>query len=201
MPDEAADDREAVLLGGDLDRVRDVGEPVAGPALLDPSRKGGPAAFEQPLHVGGDLADRERVSRVGDEAVECDAHVHREDVALLERAQARNPVHDHVVRRGADRGRVAAVALERRHATPRADELVRERVELLGGHARARALAEQGEHVRDDLARARHPLDLLGALADDHRRTAACSSARWISPKTSSSGRSARTPTRFPRVR
>src|SRR5207344_2673176 len=129
-----------------------------------------------------------------DEAVQSDADVHGEDVALVQRVGARDPVHDHGVRGGADRRRVAAVALEGRHPVLRADELVCNRVELLGGRARASPLAEEGKHVSDDDACAGHALDLLRGLADDHR-TAACSSARWISANTCWTERSARMPT------
>ncbi len=91
VADEAADDREALLLGGDLDRVRDVGEPVADAALLDPGRERGLAALEQALGLLGDLADRERVGRVRDEAVERHADVHGEDVAVAQRVHAGMP--------------------------------------------------------------------------------------------------------------
>ncbi len=160
VADQAADDGEALLLGGDLDRVRDVREPVADAALLDPGRERGLAALEQALGLLGDLADRERVGRVGDEAVERHADVHGEDVAVPQRVHAGNAVDDHLVRRGADRGRVAAVALEGRRAAARADELVGQLVELLRGHARPRVLAEQRERVGDHLAGAGHALDL-----------------------------------------
>src|SRR4051812_1651112 len=145
-------------------------------------------------------ADRERVGRVGDEAVERDADVHREDVALRERVRSGDAVNHHVVRRGADRGRVATVALEGRKAALRADVVLGDPVELLRGHAGPGALAQECEDLGDDRPCARHPLDLLLGLADDHR-TAACSSALWISAKTSSTGGSAGTPTRIPRAR
>ena len=69
---------------------------------------------------GGDLADRERVGRVRHEAVERHADVDREDVAVAAaRSRPGIPWTTIVVRRGADRGRVAAVALERRNVPPR----------------------------------------------------------------------------------
>jgi hypothetical protein len=114
VTDQAADDGEALLLRGHLNRVRDVREAVAHAALVDPGRERDLAALEQALGLLGDLTDRERVRRVGDEPVERDADVHREDVAVPERVEAGDAVDDHLVRRGADRGRVAAVALEGR---------------------------------------------------------------------------------------
>ena len=136
--------------------------------LLDPGVERPLARLEQPLGLGRDLADRERPRRVGDEAVERDADVDREQVALLEPVRAGDAVHDHVVRRGADRGRVALVALEGRRAALGADVLLGGRVELGGRDARPHRLLQQRERVGDDLAGARHRLDLGLRLADDH---------------------------------
>src|SRR5205823_11598158 len=125
---------------------------------------------------------------------------YRDNVPVLHPERPRDPVNDHVIRRGADRGRIATVALEGRLAALSPDELVGEGIELLRGHARVCSLADQSKHVGHDGAGAGHALDLLGGLSDDHL-TAACSSACWISPKTSATGRSALTPTRLPRAR
>ena len=57
-----------------------------------------------------DLAHSECEGRVGDESLQRDADVRSEDVALLERVVARDAVDDHVVRRQARGGRIAAVA-------------------------------------------------------------------------------------------
>ena len=85
-------------------------------ACLDSGLEGGLADVEQPLRLGVDLPDGERVGGVGDEAVERDADVDRDHVALLEPVRPGDPVHDHRVRRRADRAREAAVALEGRDA-------------------------------------------------------------------------------------
>ena len=65
------------------------------PALLDPGGERGLAALDQALGLLGDLADRERIGRVRHEAVERHADVPRQGVALAERVQARDTVHDH----------------------------------------------------------------------------------------------------------
>ena len=82
MADEAADDREAGAFDDDLDGVGDVGEPVADARLLDAGGERLLADVEQPLRLGRDLADRQRDGAVGDEAVERDAEVERDQVAL-----------------------------------------------------------------------------------------------------------------------
>src|SRR5205807_5450016 len=76
-------------------------------------------------------------------------------------------------RRRADRPREAAVALERRYPPARADEALGRRVERLGAHARLDARLELFERRDEDLARARHLLDLRKRLLDDHRRSLA----------------------------
>ena len=144
--------------------------PTAFPAtrLLDPGLERGAADVEQPLRVGRDLADRERPRRVGDEAVERDADVDGEDVALAELVRAGDAVHDHRVRRHADRRRVAAVALEGRTAAVRADVVLGERVELAGRDARAR-FASTSARVPATTRPARAIISISSRrLADDH---------------------------------
>src|SRR3712207_8888135 len=84
------------------------------------------------------------------------------------------------------RGGMPAVPLEGGDAAVGGDELLRRRVELPLRPPRTDVLADQLEGPRDDRARLGHLLDLALRLADDHvSRTAACSSACWISAKTS----------------
>ena len=64
---------------------------LPGPRLLDAGRERRLARLQQPLRLRGDLADRERAGGVGDEAVERDADVDREDVALLSSYGAGDP--------------------------------------------------------------------------------------------------------------
>src|SRR5262249_12326507 len=98
----------------------------------------------------------------------------------------RDPVHDDVVRRDADRLRVALVALGGRNAAVLSNEPPSGSVELVCRDARS----EQGSGVRDGLgderARRGHLLDLAWALADDHRPAATAPSASWIDSKTAS---------------
>ena len=82
VPDEAAYDREACLLDHDLDRVGDVGQPVADVGLLDPGPERLPADVKQPLSLSRDLADGERDGAVGDEAVERDAEIDGDQIAF-----------------------------------------------------------------------------------------------------------------------
>ena len=109
-----------------------------------------------------DLADAERVRAVRDEPVQRDADVDRDDVALRDHVRAGDPVHDDVVRRDADRGRIAAVPERCGHAAARADEVLRDRVELAGRDARLEPLADVRDRLGDQAARLGHLLDLVG---------------------------------------
>src|SRR5205823_6108440 len=80
------------------------------------------------------------------------------------------------------RARKAAVALERGLAVLRADEPLGRLVELPRGHARARLVAQHRQAARQDAARGRDPLDLLGRLADDHRAQAYLRTDRVCEP-------------------
>src|SRR5438105_2396110 len=124
-----------------------------------------------------------------------------DDVALVERVRPWDAVHDDGVRRDADRGRVAPVALRGRDAAPARDVLLADPVELGGRHARSDVLADDRDRLGDERARGGHLLDLVGGLANDHATAPACSSACWISSKTSLSLRSPALPTTWPRAR
>ena len=81
---------------------------------------------------------------------------------VRERVRARDAVHDHLVRRDADRGRVAPVALEGRRPAVRADELLGERVELGGRDARPDVLGRAASASRRRRAR-RAPICSISA--------------------------------------
>ena len=130
-------------------------------ASRDPGLERRLARVEQALRLRRDRPDRERPRRVGDEPVERDADVDREDVAVLELRTARDAVDDHVVRREAGRRRVALVPLEGRDAAAGTDELLGDRVELAGRDPGLDVLLEQRQRLRDDHAGTRHRLDLF----------------------------------------
>ena len=111
-----------------------------------------------------------------------------------------NPVHDHRVRRDAERGREALVALGRRVAAVRLDVLVGDAVQLAHLDARLEVLGDEREGLGDECAGTRHSLDLGLGLADDHARASTDESDCWISRNTSSMARSAWMPTTLPRV-
>jgi hypothetical protein len=194
VADEAADDGESSALDHGLDGVPDVGHVVADARLVDARSQRLLADVEEPLRLGVDLADAEGVGAVRDEPIEGDADVDSDHVSLLGTVLGRDPVHDHRVRRDAEGRGIAAIALRRRHAAALADEVLREAVELEHRDPRSQLVADHGQRVGDDLARACHSLDLLLRFPDDHRivtvaagpyLTATCSSACWISWKTS----------------
>jgi len=201
MADEASNNREARLLDHDLDGVGDVGEVVPDLSLLDAGGQCVLADGQQALGDGRDLADRHRDGAVGDEAVQRHAEVDGDQVAFLRAISGRDAVHDHRVRRDAERSREALVALRRRDPASRGDVLVGNPVELEHRDADLEMLGDQLQRLVDELACARHAFDLLLGLADDHARACTCSSTSEISAHTSSIGRSACTWTSLPLVR
>src|SRR3954447_17098234 len=202
VADEAADDAEARALRDRLDGLGDVADRVPEAGLLDPGLQSRAADVQQPLRVRRDRADGERPGGVRHEAVEGDADVDRQDVAVPHRRLAGNAVHHHRVRRQARRGRIALVALEGRRAPARADELLGDRVELAGGDAGGDALLQQRQRVGDDRTGGGHDLDLLLRLADHHKAPTSSSwSELWISRHTSSIERPACSGTSFPVTR
>ena len=92
-----------------------------------------------------DVADRYGERRVGHVALESDAHVEAQDVAVGDHIRPGDAVHDHVVGRGADGAGKAAIAQEGRQAAAAADVLLGHAVELDrrdAGHDRAGELVE-----------------------------------------------------------
>jgi len=109
-----------------------------------------------------------------------------------------------VVRRDADRLRVALVALRRRDPAVLADECAGSLVELVGRHARLELVAQVRDRLRHERARGGHLLDLLRGLPDDHAvslSAGTCSRAAAISAKTSSTERAACSGTSLPVAR
>src|SRR5207248_7201491 len=125
----------------------------------------------------------------------------RDQVAGVEPVGPRDPVHDHVVRRQAERGREAAIALRGRDASTRADVVLADPVELGRRHARPDVLADVRDGVGHERARGGHLLDLVLRLSHYQATAPACSTARWTSAKTSFSLRLPRMPTTLPRAR
>ena len=85
-----------------------------------------------------------------------------DDVAFAQRLFVRDAVADHVVDRGADRLRKAAVVQRSRDRAMRDDELVAYPVELFRGHARANVRRDEGRGRQP--AGAAHSLEGLGAV-------------------------------------
>ena len=93
----------------------------------------------------------------------------------------RDAVDHHLVDRGAQHGRVAVVAEERRLALELLEALVRDVVQLPGRHAGLRGGLERVEDVGDDQVRLAKLRDLGGALELDRHGVASSSVLRQLS--------------------
>ncbi len=101
-------------------------------------------------------------------------------------------MHDHLVGRRAERAREAAVALERRRRTLRADVALGRRVEVVRRDARADLALHQPQRADEDRAGRGHRVDLRGSLLDDH-------AGAWASSPRAAASRSSRGCGRGPR--
>ena len=178
MPHELPHDRVPRRLRDLLHRMADVAHVVAGARLGNPRGERVLRHLEQSLGLGADSAHGEGRGRVGVQAVEPDAHVHAQHVAVSQNAfRRRDPVDDLGVDRGAQRGREVVQPLERRaRARVGADKIFRQAVQLLGGHSGADVAPHECQRRCHDAAGRRHRLDLPRRLECDHRPM-----MRWIS--------------------
>src|SRR5690606_12565524 len=145
---------------------------------------------EQPLGLLVDLANGQRLRRVGIPPVQPDARVDADDVSLGQRAAGRrDAVHDLLVHGRAQTGRKSVQPLEGRLRTlVRADEVLGDAVELRGRDAWSDVRTQLVEQPGKDLARPSDRLDLLGRLEWNHPginlRSSDCTSSTARSPFT-----------------
>src|SRR2546422_6790909 len=112
-----ADHRESLRLDPGLHGCRNITQPVADAHFLNRTVKGLTRGSQERLDFRRDLAHRDGHRCIGEIAVELDAEVNRNNIALAEHAlRRRNPVHHFLVDRGAQRARVTTISLERRAA-------------------------------------------------------------------------------------
>ena len=127
--------------------------------------------LEQPCRFGLDLADRERRGRVHVQSLDPYADVDADDVAVVQHPfVGRNPMHDFLIDRRAQRGGKVVQALERGlRARMAANELLGETVQVFGGDVGADVASDQRQRLREDPAGRRHRLDFPRRLDGDHR--------------------------------
>ena len=101
-------------------------------------------------------------------AVQDEADIHRDQVAGGQRRVVGDPVHDHLVGRGADAAGEAPVAEERGNGTLLPDQALRQSIEVEGADPRRDRGLELVDHIRQRLAGDEHLLDLLRRLFLDH---------------------------------
>ncbi len=129
------------------------------------------AAVDEPHGLVPRPAGRHGQGRVAVEALVEDAEVQADDVSLLEDPPRGDAVDDLLVDRDADRGRVAAVALEGRDGPELPRPLLGVDVEVAGPDPRPDEGPELGQDAGRDPARLPHELEFRGGLADDHGRS------------------------------
>ena len=105
------------------------------------------------------------------EAADERAHVHADDVALLQHPLAGNAVDDLIVDGDAHAGRIAVVVQKRRGRSLLGDELIDCLVNLLGCYAGFYHIPCHSTGSRGNLSRPAHQFDLVRGFQRDHSVT------------------------------
>src|SRR6185437_4021308 len=151
-----------------LDGMADVAEARAGTHRLDAAPHGLEAGFREALRVRGGLAHEVHAAGIAVKTVTNHGHVYVDDIARLEALVVRDAVADHVIHRGTDGLRKAAVIQIRRHRFLHAhDVVVADAVELIRGHPRHHVLGDHVEHVGGEAPGNAHLFLLFGGF-DGH---------------------------------
>ncbi len=173
---ELADDREVMAFREFLDRVPDVAEVRAVPHGADTAPHRLVGDLDEPPRLDRRRADVEHPARVAMPAVLDHGDVDVDDVAGTKLLVAGDSVADDVVDRRADRRRVRAVARRRIVERRRHDVLdvdlvvVRDPVELAGGHAGDHLGCEIVEKLGREAARNAHFRDVIGRFERERTR-------------------------------
>src|SRR5690606_5883908 len=127
--------RVAMAFGVPLDGMADVAEAHARPDHVDADQQALAGHVDQPAGLDGGFADQEHPRGVAVVAVLDDGDVDVDDVAVPELLVARNAVAHHMVDRGADRLRKAAIVERRGNRLLGVDDIVvADAVQLPGRH-------------------------------------------------------------------
>ncbi len=161
--------REARPLGHSLDGVADVGQAVPVDHLGDPRSQGLLSDLDQSGALLVDGADRRGERGVAVPAADDGATVDRHDVALFQHPWTGDAVHDDLVGRGADHGRVAVIAEEVRLGSPAFEHVPADLVELRGRHPGTDRRPDAIVHLGHHPAGLAHHRDLVGRLPHTHR--------------------------------
>ena len=162
------DHGEAVGLYISLDRVADVGHPAALTGHLDALPEALLGHSDELLRLGADRAAGIGSGAVPVEPADEGAHVHADDVALLELSGAGNAVDHLVIDGDAGRTGVAAVTQEGGLRAVALDEPAHRRVDLVGGDPGGHHGAGQSPGLGGDPPGPAHGLDLTGGLNGNH---------------------------------
>ena len=189
---EVAHHRVAVSLGKGLDRMPDVARGGARAYRFDAEHHRVIGDLAQARCLAANVADEIHAARVAMPSVDDHGDVNVEDVAVLDRLVAGNPVTHDMIHRRANRLREPAVVQRSGDRPVRRDELEAQAVEVVGGDPRLHERCDVVERLGDQAAGLPHagepfrPMHLDGggeARRLERRRFAAgCRQAiHWVS--------------------
>ena len=168
VPDELSDDRKTLTFDVGLDGRGDVGQAVPFLHLLQALGESAFGRGDEPKGLGADPADGDGQGRVAEEAFVEGAEIQTDDIAVLQETPRGDAVDDLLIDRNADRGGIAAIALESRLGAELAGPLLRVKIEVAGPDAGPDEGLELGQDCRDDPATLAHGLELGRGLEGDH---------------------------------
>ena len=184
MTDIFPDDAEAVGLHIGLHGGGDVRQAAALAGVFHALEKALLGDTDQPQRLVGHLTAGVGAGAVAVEAADERAHVHADDVALLQHPLAGDAVDDLIVDGDAHAGGVAVVVQEGRGRALVLDELEHCLVDLSGGDAGLYHIPCQSTGGRGNFARPAHQLDLVGRFECDHSLTPKARRMAWVVPST-----------------
>ena len=165
------DDAVALTLGIRLNGGGDVGQAIALLGVPDALKEALLGGTDQPQRLVGHLPAGVGAGAVAMEAADERAHVHADDVALLQHPLAGDAVDDLIVDGDAHAGRIAVVVQERRGRSLLGDELIDCLVNLLGCYAGFYHIPCHSTGSRGNLSRPAHQFDLVRGFQRDHSVT------------------------------
>ncbi len=155
--------RRRLHIGIRLNGGGDVGQAIALPGVLDALKEALLGGTDQPQRLVGHLPAGVGAGAVAMEAADERAHVHADDVTLLQHPLAGDAVDDLIVDGDAHAGRIAVVVQERRGRSLLGDELIDCLVNLLGCYAGFYHIPCHSTGSRGNLSRPAHQCDLVRA--------------------------------------
>ena len=174
----------AMRLGILLHSGRDVGQAIALPGVFQPLEEALLCHTDQIHVLVGHLPAGVSAGAVAMDAADVGAHVHADDIALLQYPWTGNAVDDLVVDGDAYAGGIAIVVQERGGRSMGADKVKHCLIDLVGCYAGFYHFPCQSTGSRGNFSRPAHQFDLVCGFQSDHASTPSARRIACVVPST-----------------